>query len=317
VTSESGNRGTGPARPNDLLSLLFFVEDLLVENDVFHWLDWGTLLGAVRDGELISWDSDADLGVMAGGVERVLELAPVAAAAGRVLEPFDHGVRVRHGAADKPHVDIYAWQEEDGLVTPLATTWHEEWPGMAGRERFPASYLGEPATVVLQGRPFPAPSPVHRFLAEHRYGPDYLTPRPPILNARLYGGNVAYEELTPRVTALLGDVARAERLLTELSPPSRSHARLRVRWWAGGLPLEPAPDRVQRLRSPIPDAEMTPLVGRLVDSLALLEQAIDEREHPRSADPVRRAGRRAARSWEGVAASLHGRPRRRGFPYGS
>jgi len=51
------------------------IEEILVENlknikEIFNkyniqsWLDWGTLLGAVRNGKIIEWDHDIDLGVM-------------------------------------------------------------------------------------------------------------------------------------------------------------------------------------------------------------------------------------------------------------
>ena len=38
------------------------VKTILDEYRINYWLDIGTLLGAVRDGKIISWDHDIDLG---------------------------------------------------------------------------------------------------------------------------------------------------------------------------------------------------------------------------------------------------------------
>ena len=53
-----------------------FLENLRDTKEIFNklgikfWLDWGTLLGAVREGKIIEWDHDVDLGLMAEDFEK-------------------------------------------------------------------------------------------------------------------------------------------------------------------------------------------------------------------------------------------------------
>lgn len=52
------------------------IKDVLDKNNVNYWLDFGTLLGAVRSGKLIEWDSDVDLGVWYGNVDQIISIFP-------------------------------------------------------------------------------------------------------------------------------------------------------------------------------------------------------------------------------------------------
>jgi len=52
------------------------VKDVLDKNDVEFWLDSGALLGAVRDGKKIEWDTDIDLGTWYTNVTQLTSIFP-------------------------------------------------------------------------------------------------------------------------------------------------------------------------------------------------------------------------------------------------
>ncbi len=55
--------------------MLLFTIDQLQKHNIPYWLDAGTLLGIYRDGDLISWDYDADIGIPAEYCNKVAALA--------------------------------------------------------------------------------------------------------------------------------------------------------------------------------------------------------------------------------------------------
>jgi len=50
------------------------VKEVFDNYDVEYWLDCGTLLGAVRNGKIIPWDNDIDLGMWKKNKEKLYPL---------------------------------------------------------------------------------------------------------------------------------------------------------------------------------------------------------------------------------------------------
>jgi len=110
------------------------------------------------------------------------------------------------------------------------------------------------------------------------------------------------QELTPAAAKLVASITDREPVARELLYRSRLY-RLppwRKYWIEAGLPRVPAAWAVARAEDGIEPAERTPVVERLIVSLALLEQTIAECEQRPWNLPLRRAGRRLARLSEGA-----------------
>ncbi len=54
-----------------LFELLCATADLLERESIDYWIEAGALLGSQRDGALIPWDGDLDIGVMDSGLDRL------------------------------------------------------------------------------------------------------------------------------------------------------------------------------------------------------------------------------------------------------
>ena len=278
-----------------LLELVRFADKLLTRNGITHWLDYGTLLGAVRNERLIPWDDDVDVGILHRDREAVLALVPEIERAGYRVDLGDPAViRINYSAVNNQHVDLFLWKESGGLLTSNFDP-DLAWPGMYDKESFPVAYVAPPQPVRLHGTTFPAPSPADRFLVEHRFGPDYMTPTRPVRSSRLYP-NMRPDQLTPAAERLLDRLVVAEARLRELQTRSRlSQAGLWRDWIEMGMPLAPAPRLVEEVAATVPLDERTPTVEQLTASIAWVEDATGELQRRSPTLFLRRAGRRAVR----------------------
>ena len=160
--------------------MLGLFADLFRAARIPYFVDHGTLLGILRDGDLLPWDDDLDLSVPS-------EFAPAALAA------------LRAGQANLPFADRLLWSAEtiadadSGIVQGVVLSYPEQNPlrlrkfaasvwfmfrsGDSIRQYInlaPARFYDHPAELVFRGRRHPVPAPTPEYLELH-YG-DWLTP---------------------------------------------------------------------------------------------------------------------------------------------
>ncbi len=157
--------------PGAARSALFAAIDTLAAAEVVAFLNGGTALGCVRDGDFIGFDTDIDLGVAPGTApEMVIEAIDAAPTLHYAYHDVHGGavLRVRFASADGIGGDVFLYQQD-------AAGW---WCGV---QRGPTAIRWrdtpfELAETDFLGRTVLIPDPVERYLEEN-YG-DWRRPDP-------------------------------------------------------------------------------------------------------------------------------------------
>lgn len=163
--------------------LLFYIDKLFTEHDIIYWIDYGTLLGAVRDGAMIPWDTDIDIGILAPDIEKIFALENQMREDGFdfVAHPLTRPERLApycmlflfYSKLNRLNVDMSVWVEiDDGI---LRRSWYGKGERAIGKD-FKKSLIFPMGEISMYGRNFKCPNDVNTFLS-YRYGPKYMTPK--------------------------------------------------------------------------------------------------------------------------------------------
>jgi len=66
----------GKTKEEIMIGNLRDIKEIFDKHNIKFWLDWGTLLGAIRDGEIMEYDDDIDIGMMKNDFEKIHSILP-------------------------------------------------------------------------------------------------------------------------------------------------------------------------------------------------------------------------------------------------
>lgn len=157
------------------------------------WLDYGTLLGAIRnplttakdypwlsglpDGPLtpgiLPHDKDADLGMLGKDWDLILRAGTLIASRGYHVIPRkpDRGLKVLLSARNRTNVDLFSWHRGGPNLHRMSYIQVDQFKG----REFPADWIRSRPRIAWEDLQLPAPEDPETFL-RHRYGPDWRTP---------------------------------------------------------------------------------------------------------------------------------------------
>ena len=158
---------------NDIINYstecLKLLTDKFKEKNIFHWIDFGTLLSAYRDGKMFDHDYDVDVCIFKDkkdDVVRILneltnekKLSILYGTEGNIImiEFFGHDIKSRR-------FDIYICERNENFIGMLHYN---------GNFKFKSFYIDELETIKLGDYEFNCPRHLSSFL-KLRYGKDYM-----------------------------------------------------------------------------------------------------------------------------------------------
>jgi phosphorylcholine metabolism protein LicD len=150
---------------------------ILEKNNIRYWIDMGTLLGIIRDGDLIPWDHDVDIAIDGADAEKLLNITQNFSPRYRIRSTYDHTGRLPGKLRSfriKPlteklsllygkkelHLDIY-------IKYKLKNAYY--WIDSFTLKKVASKYYDTLDTITWNNRSFKIPSNVEDYLSA-RYG---------------------------------------------------------------------------------------------------------------------------------------------------
>ncbi len=97
----------------NLKEMLRDLAEIFNQANLHYWLDYGSLLGSVRSGDLIPWDKDIDWGLLNKDLKQICDLAPKIESMGYQfvypLTEYSLHPRIHFSKTNHLHSDIYLW----------------------------------------------------------------------------------------------------------------------------------------------------------------------------------------------------------------
>ncbi|XP_048581974.1 uncharacterized protein RP689 [Nematostella vectensis] len=167
--------------PQDKLNNLRYAIKTICEtmdaHNMTYWLDYGTLVGAVRRGDVLPWDGDADISFLRDQEKYVVheELIKI------------HGIQSNGLQANYKglSIDYVRWEEIEGSYSgQKQTLLHKYYPSSVLKnenmlvlwnhelDTFPKAWVTPRKRIDFQGSQLAIPNDPHRHLA-HRYPTTY------------------------------------------------------------------------------------------------------------------------------------------------
>ena len=145
-----------PCCTDKLREMLINVTDVFDELDILYWIDFGTLLGAIRHQDIIPWDYDVDLCIMKKNLQKVGEkILPVLEERFSYVcrTPTPHGHIIEYSQHNKLRTDIYTWKILND------NTYEHVCRGFASPIRqFSRKYINHLQTINFLGKDFKIPN---------------------------------------------------------------------------------------------------------------------------------------------------------------
>lgn len=173
------NKGCGlglemkPCCIKHLREIIFYLSDLFEECGITYWMDFGTLLGAVRGNRSIPHDTDGDFCLFLRDRQTILKLVDRLGNDGFHMGPTndsgDGHIKIYRSAKNHMAVDLFFWHlsQKTGILKS---------GGLNIPKSFPVWWVEKLSPILIFDKPIMAPREPKKFL-RFRFGKDWKDPQ--------------------------------------------------------------------------------------------------------------------------------------------
>ena len=165
--------------------MLHDVTTIFEKHGIRYWLDFGTLLGIVREGRILPWDDDMDISIFEEDRQKVYDivLPEIKKLNYRTYSRY-HNINddiLKNGDFRAFRVRNYRWKFFRGYVkidifVMYKNKEHYYWYEYGNKHRLPCSILNEFDKIEFKGKMYNIPKDYDKYLSYH-YG-DWREPLP-------------------------------------------------------------------------------------------------------------------------------------------
>ena len=157
-----------PCCHNNLYEIMGYLHDLCAKNDIKYMLDSGSILGAVREGDIIKHDTDIDISMTDQNYKKLQNIFPHISKSYPIIHDRNKDlVRVMFSDKNLLHVDIWIWHDHNALLHKM---------NYEGKTYImDKKYLNNLENIKLRGKDFYGTVYKEEFCAL-KFGKDWKTP---------------------------------------------------------------------------------------------------------------------------------------------
>jgi len=134
--------------------------DILEKNSITYWLDFGTLLGAYREGKIIEHDYDIDIGILHKDLEKVKKLRTEILIESELKRDSEYLIHF------SKYVDVFSYIEKENKLFCLSYTGSRGWqyPDYDFDNGFPKKWIDNMTKIKMYDREFSVPGNTAEYL---------------------------------------------------------------------------------------------------------------------------------------------------------
>ena len=109
---EASNYYTPPCCASNLNEMIIYLHKLLIKHNIQYFIYWGTLLGSIRHGGIIPWDTDIDIYINEKDKSKLFKLKSFIEKDTHYILEVQNIIRLNFSKTNTQHIDLFLYKIE-------------------------------------------------------------------------------------------------------------------------------------------------------------------------------------------------------------